>query len=172
MGSLRLSLHRTDVTVVASVKIKILGGAVIAALLLFGPSLPEAARAGALEKQALTFVTSAGNHTITVEVADSDQERSTGLMFRRSLGDNEGMIFLYPHEQEITMWMRNTYIPLDMIFVRKTGVIHRIEKDTEPFSERIIPSNGEVLAVIEMKGGSAARLGLKSGDKVDYPAFQ
>lgn len=170
MGWPRLSLRLTDVTAVASGKKKI-SGAVFAALLSFGASQSGNALAEALEKQPLSFITSSGKHTITVEVADDEQERNTGLMFRSSLGKDEGMIFLYKEEEPVTMWMKNTYIPLDMMFVRKNGIIHRIEKNTEPFSENVISSGGEVLAVIEMIAGSAARLGLKPGDKVDFPAF-
>ena len=69
------------------------------------------------------------------------------------------------------MWMRNTYISLDMLFIRADGVIHRIEANTEPFSERVIASRGPVAAVLELKGGSAARLGLKPGDRVRHPLF-
>jgi uncharacterized protein len=170
MGRDRLSLRPTDVTRVASVQT--LSGAVFAALLAFQVAQTGPLYAEALEKQSLTFVTSSGKHTITVEVADSEQERSAGLMFRRSLADDAGMIFLYPREEQITMWMKNTYLPLDMIFVRRDGTIHRIEEHTEPFSESVISSGGEVLAVVEMKAGSAKRLGLKPGDKIDYPAFR
>lgn len=170
MGWPRRSLRLTDVTFVASGK-KI-SGAVFAALLSFSVWQSWVAHAEAFEKQPLIFITSSGKHTITVEVADDDQERSTGLMFRRSLADDEGMIFLYKKEEPVTMWMKNTYIPLDMMFVRKNGVIHRIEKETEPFSEKTISSGGSVLAVVEMKAGSADRLGLKPGDKIEYPAFQ
>jgi uncharacterized membrane protein (UPF0127 family) len=130
-----------------------------------------AAAATALEKQPLTFITQGGSHKITVEIAKNDSERSTGLMFRRSIGPDEGMLFLYDREQEVSMWMKNTYIPLDMIFIKRDGVISHIEVKTEPFSERIISSEGAALAVIEMGGGSAERLGLKPGDKVSYPAF-
>lgn len=145
--------------------------AVIAALLCFGVGLGAEARAEAFEKQPLTFITSTGRYPITVEVADTDQERSTGLMFRQSLGDNEGMIFLYPQDEVITMWMKNTYISLDMIFIRADGVIRHIASDTEPFSEQTISAGESVRAVIEMKAGSAKRLGMKAGDKVEYPTF-
>jgi uncharacterized membrane protein (UPF0127 family) len=146
--------------------------AVLAALLyLFAGSYSGPGSALALEKQPLTFITSAGPRTITVEVADDDQERSTGLMFRRSIGPDEGMLFLYPREQDISMWMKNTYISLDMVFVRRNGEISRIETHTEPFSEAIIPSQGPVLAVIELGAGNAHRLGLKPGDRVEHPAF-
>jgi len=126
----------------------------------------------ALERQPLTFLTGSGPRAITVEVADSEEERSTGLMFRRAIGEAEGMIFIYEREEDISMWMKNTYIPLDMIFVKRDGVIARIEANTEPFSERAISAGAPVQAVIEMGGGSARRLGLKPGDRVDYPAFK
>jgi uncharacterized protein len=129
--------------------------------------------AAALKKQPLTFITAAGQqHKITIELADSDSTRATGLMYRRSIGPDEGMLFVYDDEREITMWMKNTYISLDMFFVRKSGVISHIETNTEPFSERILPSEGPALAVIEMAAGSAARLGIKTGDKVKHPAFK
>jgi uncharacterized membrane protein (UPF0127 family) len=146
--------------------------AVIAALLCFSAGLGAQALAEVLEKQPLTFITATGKHRITVEVADSDQERSTGLMFRQSLGDEEGMIFIYPRDEPISMWMKNTYISLDMIFVRGDGIVHRIASDTEPFSEQTISSDENVRAVIEMKAGSARRLGIKSGDKVEHPSFR
>lgn len=170
MGWLHISLRHTDATRVASVGR--ISGAVIAALLAFFVSQGVGLSAEALEKQPLTFLTADGKHMITVEVADTEQERNAGLMFRRTIGDSEGMIFLYPQEQQVAMWMKNTYLSLDMIFVRSNGTIHRIEEHTEPFSESMIGSNGEVRAVIEMKAGSADRLGLKAGDKVDYPTFR
>jgi uncharacterized membrane protein (UPF0127 family) len=168
MGWPRLSLRRTDVTPVASVAR--ISGAAVAALLVFLSGAPQLS-ASTLEKQPLSFVTQGGKHSIIVEVADSEAERNTGLMFRTALADDEGMIFLYPEDGPISMWMKNTYISLDMIFVRKDGTVHRIQEDTEPFSEAVISSGGDVRAVIEMKAGSARRLGLKAGDKVDYPAF-
>jgi uncharacterized membrane protein (UPF0127 family) len=169
MGWPQLSLRPTDVTSVASVSS--ISRAVFAALLCFGVGLATEARAEALEKQPLTFLTASGKHRITVEVADSDQERSTGLMFRKSIGDEEGMIFIYPQDEPISMWMKNTYISLDMIFVRSDGTVQHIAADTEPFSEATISSGEKVRAVIEMKAGSAKRLDIKSGDKVDYPTF-
>lgn len=170
MEAHRLSRRLTKLTFVLS--LKSMSGAALAALLSFAPWSTVQADAGALETQPLTFQTNSGKRTIEVEVADTDQKRSVGLMFRRSLGDDKGMIFLYNKEQIITMWMKNTYLSLDMIFVRKNGTIHRIEKNTEPFSERVISSGAKVLAVIEVKAGNADRFGLKQGDKVKYPAFQ
>lgn len=143
-----------------------------AALLTLFLSTVAGFGAPVFEKQSLTFQTSAGPKTITVEVADTPHKRQVGLMFRRSLGDDEGMIFLHDQSGPVGMWMKNTYISLDMIFVRSDGVIHRIEERTEPFSLNTIESSGDVTAVIEIIAGSARRLGLSPGDKVDYPAFE
>jgi uncharacterized protein len=108
---------------------------------------------------------------LMIEVAASDQEKALGLMFRTKLADTEGMLFPYGVSQNITMWMRNTYISLDMIFIRADGVIHRIEARTEPLSERIISASGQVSAVLELAGGAAERLGIKAGDRVRHPVF-
>ena len=93
-------------------------------------------------------------------------------MFRTSLPDNAGMLFFYDTPQEITMWMRNTYIPLDMVFIRSDGIVHRIEARTQPFSESIISSGANVSACLELAGGAAERLGLKPGDRVEHPLFK
>lgn len=125
-----------------------------------------------MRRDTLTLHTASGAHAIDIEVAESDREKAFGLMFRRSMGDNEGMLFPYPTPQEITMWMRNTFISLDMIFIRADGVVHRIATDTEPHSERVIASEGNVTGVLEMKAGSARRLGLKPGDRAEHAHFK
>ncbi len=125
-----------------------------------------------MRRDTLTLHTASGAHRIAIEVAESDREKAHGLMFRQSLGDSEGMLFPYPTAHEITMWMRNTFISLDMIFIRADGIVHRVETDTEPHSERIIASEGDVTGVLEMKAGSARRLGIKPGDRVEYPHFK
>lgn len=106
-----------------------------------------------------------------VEVARSEKEKAKGLMFRTKLADSEGMLFPYGREMEITMWMRNTYIPLDMLFIKPDGTIHRIAAQTAPFSEDIIASEGMVSAVLEIAGGAAERLGISQGDLVRHGAF-
>lgn len=123
--------------------------------------------------EALTIVPAAGGagHAFEVEVAKTDQEKALGLMFRTHLADNAGMLFWYRGPQDITMWMRNTYIPLDMVFIREDGSIARIEENTEPMSERIIHSGARVNAVLELAGGAAARLGIKPGDRVRHRFF-
>lgn len=108
---------------------------------------------------------------IDIEVADTPEEKAMGLMFRTELADSQGMLFAYPAPRELTMWMRNTYIPLDMLFIRPDGIIHRIERRATPLSERVISSGGPVMAVLELPGGAAERLGIKEGDRVRYPLF-
>ncbi len=120
----------------------------------------------------LTLVTATGERAIVIEVAETLEEKSLGLMFRSSLADGQGMLFPYQGPQEITMWMRNTLIPLDMVFIRADGTVHRIEARTEPLSERTIGSQGPVTAVLELAGGAAERFGLKVGDKVRHPHFK
>ena len=133
----------------------------------------ESARAEMkMRRDTLILHTASGAHRIDIEVAESDQEKAYGLMFRRSLGDDQGMLFPYPTAHEITMWMRNTFIPLDMIFIRADGIVHRVETDTEPHSERIIGSQGDVTGVLEMKAGSARRLNIKPGDRVEHAHFK
>lgn len=112
-----------------------------------------------------------GTVAFAVEVARSEEEKATGLMFRTKLGDGEGMLFPYGRAMEITMWMRNTYIPLDMVFIKSDGTIHRIAVRTEPLSEDVIASQGQVSAVLEIAGGMAERHGIKPGDKVRHPIF-
>lgn len=131
---------------------------------------PAFARAGTQEL--VIERASGGAVSFTIEVAQSEAEKAKGLMFRTKLGDSEGMLFPYGHLQEVTMWMRNTYIPLDMVFIRQDGVIHRIEARTEPLSDRVISSEGEVFAVLEIAGGAAERQGIKPGDRVRAKAIE
>jgi len=124
-----------------------------------------------MRQDRLQIVTASGTHTFTVEIAETPAQKERGLMFRRTLADDAGMLFPYTPPQEIAMWMRNTYISLDMVFIRADGTVHRIEKGTQPFSERVIASGGDVLAVLEIRAGIADRIGLKPGDRVVHPLF-
>ncbi len=112
--------------------------------------------------------TEAGRHLFTVEIADTPETRARGLMFRRHLGRQNGMLFLFPTEAPVVMWMKNTPLSLDMIFLTGDGRVHHIARYTEPFSERLIPSQGPVKAVLEVLAGTADRLGLKVGDRVRH----
>jgi uncharacterized protein len=126
----------------------------------------------AMRRETLKLHTTAqGPHLINVEITETDEERAQGLMFRTHMPEKSGMLFFYKTPREITMWMRNTYIPLDMVFIRKDGTVHRIEARTEPLSEAIVSSQGDTVGCLELAGGEAARLGLKPGDKVEHRLF-
>ena len=101
-----------------------------------------------------------------------DAGRSRGLMFRRSMAPDHGMLFDFERDEPVTMWMKNTYLPLDMVFIRPDGTISRIAADTEPLSTTIIPSGSPVVAVLELNAGTAAKLGIKAGDRIEHPLFK
>jgi len=128
--------------------------------------------AWAAELKTLEIASKTGVHVFAVEIADTDATREKGLMFRKSLPEGQGMLFDFHEEQPVGFWMQNTYIPLDMIFIRGDGSILRIAENTEPLSTRIIPSGGPVRAVLELIGGSAHKFGIAPGDKVAFPIFK
>jgi len=119
----------------------------------------------------LVLKTGTGDHNFDIEVATTNKERAIGLMFRRSLPENAGMLFLYDPPQPAAMWMKNTLIPLDMVFISPDGRVHRIESNTEPFSKALIRSGGNIAGVLELNAGQAHKIGLKRGDKVVYPGL-
>lgn len=121
--------------------------------------------------QPLEIVTSSGPHQFKVELADTPAERSKGLMFRRSMPQNQGMLFDFHEEVPIMMWMKNTYIPLDMVFVSRDGTVTGVAANATPMSEQTI-SGGMAYGVIELNGGVAEKIGLKAGDTVHHPAFK
>jgi uncharacterized membrane protein (UPF0127 family) len=122
-------------------------------------------------QQTVEIATKTGVHVFAVEIADTDAERAKGLMYRKELPEGRGMLFDFHHEQDVSFWMQNTYIPLDMIFIRADGRILRIAENTEPLSTRLIPSGGPVRAVLEVIGGTARKLGIAPGDRVASPIF-
>jgi uncharacterized protein len=121
--------------------------------------------------QPLEIVTKSGVHVFSVEMATTEEEKTTGLMYRKELPDGKGMLFDFSPEQEVSMWMKNTYIPLDMIFIRADGRILRIAESTEPLSTKIIPSRGLAKAVLEVIAGTAQKYGIAPGDRVAHPLF-
>jgi uncharacterized protein len=128
---------------------------------------------GAQALQPLTVVTAtSGRHPFMVELADNDAARAQGLMYRRSLAPDRGMLFDFKRVEPVSMWMQNTYVSLDMLFIRPDGTIARIATNTEPLSTRAIPSGEPVLAVLEVAAGTAARLGIKPGDTVEHAIFK
>lgn len=122
-----------------------------------------------LELVPLEIASRGRTHRFTVEVARTEDDQSRGLMFRRSLGGDEGMIFPFPSPRPASFWMRNTLIPLDMLFVRADGTIARIAANTVPHSEESVVSGEPVAAVLELRGGRAAELGIVEGDRVSWP---
>lgn len=121
--------------------------------------------------ETLVIVTAGGPRSFLIEVARSSSEKSRGLMFRTKLKPGFGMLFPYETPKPVSMWMRNTYISLDMIFVTADGRIHRIEERAQPHSDKIINSQGVVSGVLEIGGGEAARLKIRVGDMVLYSHF-
>jgi uncharacterized protein len=121
--------------------------------------------------QTLEIASTTGVHAFSVEIVDNDADRAKGLMFRKELPEGSGMLFDFKHEQDVAFWMQNTYISLDMLFIRGDGRILRIVENTEPLSTRMIPSGGPVLAVLEVIAGTTRRLGIAPGDRVAHPIF-
>jgi uncharacterized protein len=121
--------------------------------------------------QPLEIATRNGVQMFSVEIATTDEEKQTGLMYRKELADGKGMLFDFNPEQEISMWMKNTYVSLDMIFIRADGRILRIAENTEPLSTKIISSRGQARAVLEVVAGTAQKYGIRPGDRVSHPLF-
>ncbi len=120
----------------------------------------------------LWIESAAARHHFFVEVAVSDRQWSRGLMFRKDMAPDRGMLFRYDGERTVAMWMKNTFIPLDMVFVGADGRIKRIAENTTPLSLETIFSGGPVQAVIELNGGITRRLGIAPGDRVIYKTAQ
>jgi len=153
---------------VTAVGIRLWGALALALFLLAG--LATSGPAGGLER--LQIITATGAHEFQVEIAADDATRERGLMNRRYMVADHGMLFEFDREAPVSFWMKNTYIPLDMIFISRAGVVTNIIADAEPLSERVIPSGPPCAAVVELNGGAAAAIGLKVGDKVRHPFFR
>lgn len=132
----------------------------------FPVSATRAASFGPLE-----IVTKSGVQVFSVELAATEDEKTTGLMYRKELPDGKGMLFDFSPEQQVSMWMKNTYISLDMIFIRPDGRVLRIAENTEPLSTKIIPSGGPAKAVLEVIAGTARKYGIQPGDRIAHPLF-
>jgi uncharacterized membrane protein (UPF0127 family) len=129
------------------------------------------ATAWAASFEPLEIVTKNGVQVFSVEMATSEQEKETGLMYRKEVPDGKGMLFDFSPPQEVSMWMKNTYVSLDMIFIRADGRILRIAENTEPLSTRIISSQGLAKGVLEVVAGTAKKYGIQPGDRVGHPLF-
>jgi uncharacterized membrane protein (UPF0127 family) len=121
--------------------------------------------------ESVVIVTATGSHTFSVEVMRTDEERAKGLMFRRFMPKDRGMLFDFKREDNVAMWMKNTYLPLDMVFISRAGIVVNVAQNTEPLSERIIPSGAPTYAVLEVNAGTAKAIGLKNGDRVQHSLF-
>lgn len=113
-----------------------------------------------------------GDVALSVQVADTDAARQTGLMFRTDMPEREGMLFIFPELARVSFWMKNTYIPLDLLFIGDDGTVLQITRETEPFSLAPIPSERPARAVLEINGGASARLGIAVGDRLKHDLFR
>jgi uncharacterized protein len=141
-----------------------------AALLLLAP-VPGGSALRAAELQQLEIVTKSGVRNFSVEFAVTDEELDRGLMYRRELPEGRGMLFDFKQDRPVGMWMKNTYISLDMLFIRSDGTIVKIAERTKPHSLENITSGPPVRAVLEVIGGTARKLGIRPGDKVVHSIF-
>ncbi|HHY48946.1 MAG TPA: DUF192 domain-containing protein [Alphaproteobacteria bacterium] len=129
--------------------------------------MPVAACSGS--DTSLTVHTAKGNFTFEVEVADTPETRAQGLMFRRQLARDAGMLFDFKESRPVSFWMMNTFIPLDMVFIRADGTVVNVHVNARPQDPTGIPSDGPVMFVLEIAGGRSVEIGLAPGDTVDHP---
>ena len=127
--------------------------------------------AQAAETSTLSIDSSQGPQSFKVELATTPSQMELGLMYRQNLPADAGMLFVYPSEQSVAFWMKNTLIPLDMLFIGADGRIRRIVERTIPLSTNPIPSGDPVRAVLEINGGAAEKLGIQAGDMVHSPSL-
>ena len=130
--------------------------------------VPIAAQEGV---EPLDIVTATGPHHYSVEVMRTDAGREKGLMFRKFMPADRGMLFDFKSERQVTMWMKDTYLPLDMVFIDHVGKVVGVAQNAEPLSEAVIPSDAPAYAVLELNAGAADRIGLKIGDKITHNIF-
>lgn len=123
------------------------------------------------DRNVVEIASKTGVHAFAVELATTDAERAQGLMNRKELPEGQGMLFDFHRDQDVGFWMKNTYISLDMIFIRSDGRIMRIAENTVPLSEKIVPSNSPVRGVLEVIAGTSRKLGIAVGDRVAHPIF-
>jgi uncharacterized membrane protein (UPF0127 family) len=123
--------------------------------------------------QSLLAVRTAGNNVINFKIwtADTPARDQQGLMFVRNMDLHAGMLFVFPKNERVAMWMKNTYMPLDMLFMNRRGIIDYIAVNTTPLSEAIIGPSTPEYAVLELNGGASERLGIKVGDSVIHPSL-
>jgi uncharacterized protein len=143
---------------------------IVALAVSLAPALPRAQLAS-FGKSDLTIDTGGGKQHFTIEEAKTPEQMTQGLMYRRALPADAGMLFEYEHPQPAAFWMKNTLIPLDMLFIGADGTVLDIHERAVPLSLEPIGTDQPVLAVLELNGGTVSRLGIKRGDRVDHPLF-
>ncbi len=130
------------------------------------------AEAPVFRREPVRIVTAMGETEFSAEIADTDALRQYGLMFRYTLPGDRAMLFDFGQARQVGMWMKNTYIALDMVFIRADGTVASVAENTVPHSLEVVGAAEPVLAVLEVAAGTARRLGLKPGDKVYHPIFK
>jgi len=123
-------------------------------------------------KSKLTLKTITGEHTFTIEIAETQAQHSQGLQWRKELAADAGMLFNFGEPQPTAMWMKDTFIPLDMLFIAVDGTVASIARNTKPHSLSMIRSQGPVKGVLELRAGTAARLVIRPGDRVQHAIFR
>ena len=134
-----------------------------------GPLLGLLLLAACSSEDRLILHTDSGDHRFTVEIVDTPEARAQGLMFRQSLAEDAGMLFDFHEERPVSFWMRNTFIPLDMIFISAAGRVENIHVNARPQDPTSIPSGVPVRFVLEIAGGRSAAIDLEIGDRVSHP---
>jgi len=167
-----LSISRRFVLAVALAVATVAGAGLSQSGIFASPAFAQAQPQAETPPEPLTITTASGPHAFSAEVMRTDEQRARGLMFRRYMPADRGMLFDFKEEQPVMMWMKNTYLPLDMVFISRNGTVINVAENTEPMSERTIPSAGPAYAVLEVNAGTARRIGLKKGDKVSHPMFR
>jgi len=143
--------------------------AIAAAAAVVMVSLPLAACS---DESKLTIHSANGDHTFTIEVVDTPESRAKGLMYRQELAPDAGMLFDFFDDQPVSFWMRNTFIPLDMVFITGEGVVKNVHVNARPHDPTGIPSDGPVQFVLEIPGGRSVELGIEAGDTVTHPRIK
>ena len=143
--------------------------ALMVALVVFAPL--RAVEATPVQQQ-LQIVTASGSHPFAIEFVRSRADMEKGLMFRKTMAADHGMLFDFGKPQTITMWMKNTYLPLDMVFIAPDGHVVHVVEHAAPMSEAIISSESPALSVLEVNAGIAEKIGVKAGDLVKAPLFK
>jgi len=152
--------------------IEVVSRIAVAPVLALWLALAFAGPAAAQALEPLTIVTASGEHAFQVEIANTVDQRAKGLMYRRFMPADRGMLFEFETNAPVGFWMENTYISLDMVFISPNGTVTRVFPNAEPMSQAVIPSGGPCLGVLEINAGVAAKIGLAVGDKVRAAFFK